>query len=315
MFQAFTHSSYLSRSSFLPTRLSGLHPPSPIPLTYPILQTREIRKGKAKKKPKYSYKTDLSGQIIYPTSLIGYDEDQLETFNKWLKRTAENTRKQLGTGMGDRFINAMNGAIGDYFNTNFGTRMTKVKERAKVKRIIKRKDRKEKNLWKKIEEWNLLEDKKEDKIYRDQRRIYREKERIPFSFKVFLREQREKKRKPIVIEDEETFRKRLEEDQKKYLFDPPKAVRRKYRRGTQLGYWKRVNRDYVEPFLREVRRKGRIAQLVEEREDAIARLKWSKQVEEQRKKHLEERQKKNSNKSKNIGIMYLVLGINKITCI
>jgi len=74
-----------------------------------------------------------------------------------------------------------------------------------------------------LKKWNKLEDKKEDKIYRDEQRIYREKERIPFSFKKFLKEQRDKKRKPIIIEDEETFRKRLEEDQQKYLFFGPRS--------------------------------------------------------------------------------------------
>jgi len=59
-----------------------------------------------------------------------------------------------------------------------------------------------------------------------------------------------------------------------------------------LNYWNFVTRDFVDPFLYEIRRRGRIAQLVEEREDAIARLKWSQDVAKQREIRLKERQEK-----------------------
>jgi len=53
-----------------------------------------------------------------------------------------------------------------------------------------------------------------------------------------------------------------------------------------------LERDVIDPFLHEIRRRGRIAKLVEEREDAIARAKWRETVEKQRETRLKERQEK-----------------------
>lgn len=51
------------------------------------------------------------------------------------------------------------------------------------------------------------------------RDLQRENRKGQFSWMGFLRAEREKKRKPYLIEDEETFQKRLEEDQRKFLFN------------------------------------------------------------------------------------------------
>jgi len=204
-------------------------------------------------------------------------------------RTVKTAKEDLGTRLGDRFKLEMNRAVVGYVNSMWGLQRSKIKERAKKKRSLKRKNRRERLLMKKIENWNDLEDAKEDKIIRSRDRAVREDDKVPFSFKLFLAQDREQKRWPYVIEDEETFRKRIQEDMQNYLWRPPKSVRKQVRARNTLGYPKRADRELLDPFLLEIRRRARVAELVEQREDAIAKVKFWDQLEEQRKKRFEER--------------------------
>jgi len=185
---------------------------------------------------------------------------------------------------GGRFTEIMEREIKAYIETDWGIKMSIYKTEAKRRRSMRVKKRKDRLLEKRLTDWNELEDIKENKILRD---LQRENRKGQFSWMGFLRAEREKKRKPYLIEDEETFQKRLEEDQRKFLFNGPKAVRTKRR--APRSYFDQLNVDLLEPWLYELRRKGRIAELVEEREDAIARAKWIAQNEERRAKRLEER--------------------------
>jgi len=184
----------------------------------------------------------------------------------------------------DRFKDQLNRQIEGYFETKWGQRMSAVKARAKKKRRIARKNRRDKLLWKKLDDWNKLEDMKENHYLR-----HCSYGPNGFSFREFLAAHREKRRPLPEIESEEEFRKKLEEDQKHFLFKAPKLVRRKVKE--RLNYDKESNRRIVAPWLHEVRRRARIKELVDRREDAIAQLKWRELVAKKKQERLERKQK------------------------
>jgi len=190
----------------------------------------------------------------------------------------------LGTSVSDRFKDQLNRQIEGYFETKWGQRMSAVKARAKKKRRIARKNRRDKLLWKKLDDWNKLEDMKENHYLR-----HCSYGPNGFSFREFLAAHREKRRPLPEIESEEEFRKKLEEDQKHFLFKAPKLVRRKVKE--RLNYDKESNRRIVAPWLHEVRRRARIKKLVDRREDAIAQLKWRELVAKKKQERLERKQK------------------------
>jgi len=76
--------------------------------------------------------------------------------------------------------------------------------------------------------------------------------------------------------------------QQNYLFWGPKERYTVYRK--PIGYTHKIRRDIVDPWLYELRRKGKVMELVQEREEAIARRKWEAMLAERRQKRLEERQ-------------------------
>jgi len=77
---------------------------------------------------------------------------------------------------------------------------------------------------------------------------------------------------------------------KNYLWKPPKSVRKRVLPRFPLGYAKRLDREILDPWLLEIRRRARVAELVQKRENAIAYVKYRQKLEEDRKKILEERQ-------------------------
>lgn len=111
-------------------------------------------------------------------------------------------------------------------------------------------------------------------------------------------------RVPYVIESEEEFKQKLEEDKMNFLvygsnfhlsltnisFSAPKSVRRQYNKRNALGFQKRLEREIVDPWLHEVRRKARIATLVRKREEAITRETYRREIAEKRAKDLEKKQ-------------------------
>jgi hypothetical protein len=59
---------------------------------------------------------------------------------------------------------------------------------------------------------------KENKVIRDRNREAAMVRKEQFSFGQFLRAERAKKETPYIIEDEETFRQKIQEMQENYLF-------------------------------------------------------------------------------------------------
>eukprot|EP01124_Arcella_intermedia_P010301 TRINITY_DN1681_c0_g1_i1.p1 TRINITY_DN1681_c0_g1~~TRINITY_DN1681_c0_g1_i1.p1 ORF type:complete len:371 (-),score=92.26 TRINITY_DN1681_c0_g1_i1:73-1185(-) len=254
-----------------------------------VVPKRELRKGKAPVKPKLRLKQKTTGEIEYPTAIPGFNPDQVEAYTRWLKKQVEDTKIQLGTGMGDRFKQILNREIEGRFESHWGIIKAAIKERAKKKRALKRKARRDKLFMLRIDEWNRLEDSKEDKILRDKERLVREERRDRFSFPKFLREDRERKKKPLLLETEQEFRQRVHDTLQNFLFKTPKSIRRVYHPRNVIGHRKRLEREVVDPWLIEIRRRAKVAELTEEREDAIAQAKWLATVEERRKKRLEEK--------------------------
>jgi len=78
--------------------------------------------------------------------------------------------------------------------------------------------------------------------------------------------------------------------QNNYLFWGPRSRFHKLRRGEHLGYFTKLEREVWEPWIYELRRRGKVAELVTEREQAIALQKWNEYFEEKRAKRLKERQ-------------------------
>jgi len=258
------------------------------PILY--IPKRDLRQLYNSKKPKYRYKTDLGGKLILPESLPGYSFDQVEEFQKWLVRRTEILRKETGTSLGEKYRQEVNEQIRLYFNSVWGEKRTLISSLANKKRAKKRKIRWERLLWKYMDDWNALQDSKENKIIRDQIRDERDDRREQFSLKKFLAADRDRKRKPYVIEDEETFRNRLLKDKDLYLFRIPKSVRQFHRKRNPIGYRKRLEKEVIDPFVLELRRRARVSELVKEREDAIALVKYNQQIADRRNKRLEEKQ-------------------------
>jgi len=66
------------------------------------VQTRELRKGRAIRKPRLRLKFDLDGNPKVPTFINGWDADQREKYIKWLQRTSEKISREIGQKSGER---------------------------------------------------------------------------------------------------------------------------------------------------------------------------------------------------------------------
>ena len=128
-----------------------------------LTHQRGLKKGKALKKPRYRIKLDSDGNIIPPETIIGYTSDEVDDFKKWLTKRASIAKKSLGSGISERFREEVNKEIVDYFSTKWGVRMAEIKARARKKRALKRKRRRNELWMAKIAEWNKLEDAKDNK--------------------------------------------------------------------------------------------------------------------------------------------------------
>lgn len=52
----------------------------------PFIQKRGIKKSKATKKPFLRFQSNPDGTIKEPTTIRGYDPDEVARYNNWLKR-------------------------------------------------------------------------------------------------------------------------------------------------------------------------------------------------------------------------------------
>jgi len=69
--------------------------------------------------------------------------------------------------------------------------------------------------------------------------------------------------------------------------------RKKIHYKSKLGYNKELVRQYLAPWMHEVRRRALVWELVDKREDTIAQLKWRQMVENRRAERLEQKQQEN----------------------
>eukprot|EP01128_Nolandella_sp_AFSM9_P009227 TRINITY_DN5848_c0_g1_i1.p1 TRINITY_DN5848_c0_g1~~TRINITY_DN5848_c0_g1_i1.p1 ORF type:complete len:381 (+),score=102.84 TRINITY_DN5848_c0_g1_i1:37-1143(+) len=265
-------------------------------LPLPQVPSRGLRKGKAPKKPKIRLRVDLDGKVRVPDKIPGYGPAEIDKYAKWLDKTTEKVHQRTGGGGGDRFNRDMQSEIDAYVGIQWGIYQSERKAVVRGKRILNRKKRREKLLWKKMDQWNALEDMKEDRVLRNLARAEKELRKESFSFRRFLAEKREAKRPAYTIESEEDFLQTLEDDRKNFLVYAPKSVRRQYNKRNVLGYQRILEREVVDPFLHEVRRKARMAELVGRREDAIAQETYRRQLAEKRAIALEKKQKEHLKK-------------------
>jgi len=172
------------------------------------LQSRTIKNKDASRKPHWRAKMNPEGGVKEASTIIGYNTDEVERFNKWLRKISIVVGQEVGANQGARFLESMNLRITSYFDTDWGIKNSIIKAEARRRRQIRVKKRRDKLLKTRHKEWHHLEDLREAKVFRDQQREARKDRREVFSFAKFLREDREKKRPPYIIEDEETFRKK-----------------------------------------------------------------------------------------------------------
>jgi len=252
------------------------------------IQARSIYYKDSSKKAKFVLKMTQDGQMIEPKIIKGYNPDEVDKFVRWLRKTAILVGQEVGAMQGPRFIEYMNLRVKDYIETDFGIKRSIDKAEAKRRREIRKKIRNNKRYSNWHNDWHKLEDMKESRILRDKQRETSVDRLELFSFNAFLKAEREKKMTPYIIEDEETFRQKIKDLQEKYLFWGPRDRFTKFRK--PIGYWHKLQREIWDPWVYELRRRGKVMELVQEREEAIAKQKWNQMLEERRSKRMQERQ-------------------------
>eukprot|EP01126_Amoeba_proteus_P053447 TRINITY_DN6511_c0_g2_i4.p1 TRINITY_DN6511_c0_g2~~TRINITY_DN6511_c0_g2_i4.p1 ORF type:complete len:356 (-),score=80.21 TRINITY_DN6511_c0_g2_i4:118-1185(-) len=260
---------------------------TPLGSMTPLVQQRGVKQSKMSRKPHIAFKFNPDGSIKEPKKIVGYDPDEVEKFKRWLRRTASKISLTVGATSGDRFVNSMQREIDGYIETDWGIKRSIQKAEARRKRTTRRKLKKSKKLWKRMDEWLKLEELKEDKILRDRKRKYAEDNNIRFSFDNFLREQREKRKKPYVILGEEEFHEQIKQWLEKNFFWGPKQCRR--RNNKPVSYLTNLLRENFWPWEYEMRRRSHVTMMVQEREEAIAKERWRADIDEKRRETLEHR--------------------------
>jgi len=250
-------------------------------------QVRSIFYKDSSKKVKFVLKLDSDGSMIEPKKIKGYNPDETERFVRWIRKTATLVSQEVGAQQGPRFLEHMNAKIRDYIETDFGIKRSIDKAEAKVKREKRRKLRSDRRLKTLHLDWHKVEDMKEHKILRDKEREAAMDRKERFSFVAFLRAEREKKTTPYIIQSESRFRRQIARLQNKYLFWGPKDRFKRFKK--PIGYWHKLQREVWDPWAYELKRKGKVMELVQEREEAIARQKWENMLSERRKLRMEER--------------------------
>lgn len=235
------------------------------------------------------FQSNPDGTIKEPTSIRGYDPDEVARYNKWLKRAVVRVSRSMGASSGDRFLENMNKEIKHYIATDWGIKSSILRAEARRRRAIRVKAKRNKLLWKKLNEWNKMEDMKENKVLRDRKRKEGVENKQVFSFTRFLREEREKKKKPYTILPEDQFRQLLDKKLETELFWGPKSAHVK-RGNRPMGFFRKFLGEVYDPWEYEIKRRGLIQELVDEREEAIAQQKWKADLAAAREKRLQERQ-------------------------
>eukprot|EP01127_Copromyxa_protea_P013778 TRINITY_DN3730_c0_g1_i1.p1 TRINITY_DN3730_c0_g1~~TRINITY_DN3730_c0_g1_i1.p1 ORF type:complete len:364 (-),score=109.29 TRINITY_DN3730_c0_g1_i1:31-1122(-) len=259
------------------------------PCVQAFVQKRGIKKSKATRKPFIRFQTKPDGTINEPTAIRGYDPDEVARYNKWLKKAVVRVSRSMGASSGDRFLENMNKEIKHYIETDWGIKASILKAEARRKRSIRIKRKRGKQLWKKMAEWNKMEDIQEQKVLRDKQRKQAVENKEVFSFSKFLKQQREKKKTPYTILPEDEFQALIQKKLNTEYFWGPKSAR--VNRGNRhVGYYRKYVEDIYDPWEYELKRRGMVQEMVDQREMAIAEQKWKDEVAAKREQRLKERQ-------------------------
>lgn len=202
--------------------------------------------------------------------------EKIELMNKFVKQSFEQVRH---LPEGER-MPSLQGMLDDYIGAMWGAHVARLRFVARRSRRYRQKKRADTKLARKTRFWNKTEDEKEYKVRSELARAVREEKGERFSFRRFVKEWREAKQKPLVIQDEATFEKYLEEQQQKMYIRGPSVVRQP--RFPRAGYARRYRVEVLEPILYELKRKGYVTKLVMEREEAIKAKKVADELAERR---------------------------------
>jgi hypothetical protein len=225
---------------------------------------------------KISYDGDLSINTDRLVKLHRWKPEKIELMNKFVKKSFEQVRH---LPEGER-MPSLQGMLDDYIGAMWGAHVARLRFVARRKRRHRQKRRADTKLARKTRFWNQVEDDKEYKVRSELARALRAEKGEAFSFRKFVQEYREAKKKPLVIQDEATFEKYLEDQKQKMYIRGPAVVRQP--KSPRAGYKRRYRVEVLEPILYELKRKGYITKLVTEREDAIRAKKVAEEVAQRR---------------------------------
>jgi hypothetical protein len=233
------------------------------------------------KKAHVRAKFDDKVELILPKEIPGlkFPED-FDRLRKVVKKAMDLTTE-------DQKKDAAQKALDNFVQGKWGLRMAAFKAQTRHRKYMRRKDRYTKVPKQSLSRWNSIEDMKENKIIRDAERAAREARGEPFSFKKFLRAYRESKKTPYKILDDESFDQMLQHEIQTYLWrGPPKT-----RIPATASYSVRQYYEQWLPAVYELRRRSRIAELIETRERAIDERKVNEEMEQKRAAKLAEKAK------------------------
>jgi len=201
-----------------------------------------------------------------PTKIVGWSEEELETFKDWYKKKSVQILRQEGMER-SLALARLKQELDNYVKIKWGRKTRLMKEKTNLKRVKERKRRYDRLKVKNLEFWNSREDAKEHRIIRELTRRDDISRGEPYSFQEYIRRLRIIRKKPFTITSEEEFKKLLDEDiEKNYRIGPKSAHKH---RNVNESYTTRRQIEVEDPIIFEIRRKARVAQLVEERENAI----------------------------------------------
>lgn len=170
--------------------------------------------------------------------------------------------------------------LDEYIGSMWGAQVARWRFVARRSRRHRQKKRADTKLARKTLLWNRNEDDKEAKVRADLDHDLRQQRGENFSFRRFVKEYREAKKKPLVIQDEETFEKFLEQQRQTMYLRGPRLVHQPV--SPKAGFKRRFQVEIVEPLVYELKRKAHITRLIQQREDAIKAKKVAEEIAERR---------------------------------
>lgn len=209
-------------------------------------------------------------------NLHRWKPEKIEKMNKFIHKSYEQVRH---LPEGER-LPSLQGMLDEYIGAMWGAQVARWRHVARRSRRYRQKKRADTKLARKTLMWNRTEDDKEAKVRSELAHDLRVERGEAFSFRRFVKEYREAKKKPLVIQDEETFDKFLEEQRQTMYIRGPRLVRQPV--SPRAGYARRYKVEVLEPLIYELKRKAHITHLVQQREEAIKAKKVAEEIAERR---------------------------------